>query len=286
MNISILRQISLKETIVLIFGILKNRLITTSYTIQKFKTIYDNLCTKGVVFKKSKNKTLISNLIIDNKKYYLTLRRDNSDIEVLKQVILEEEYKILVEYLSKNKDIDKEIIIIDGGANVGYTSVFFNKYFPKAKILAIEPVLENCEILKENFLLNRISNFEILNGGIHYEDSILLINNKFRDGKSWSTTLIQQNSNINNQTSIDVFSLQTIMKKYNISNIDILKLDIEGSEKGLFTNDTSWLSYVNNIAIEIHEEFISPNEVKKILRNNGFKLIEGRELLFGFRNTI
>jgi hypothetical protein len=50
--------------------------------------------------------------------------------------------------------------------------------------------------------------------------------------------------------------MDDIINRYNIQTIDILKIDIEGAEKELFTyNYESWLPKVRCIVIELHDTF-------------------------------
>ena len=52
-------------------------------------------------------------------------------------------------------------------------------------------------------------------------------------------------------------SIQTLMKRNNIDHIDILKLDIETSEKNLFAeNYQSWLPKTHLIIIELHDRML------------------------------
>jgi hypothetical protein len=53
--------------------------------------------------------------------------------------------------------------------------------------------------------------------------------------------------------SIQAVTVESLMKDHGMSSIDILKLDIEGAEKKVFSaNDTSWLSKVRVIICELH----------------------------------
>lgn len=45
------------------------------------------------------------------------------------------------------------------------------------------------------------------------------------------------------------------MDEHDCSYIDILKIDIEGSEKELFENPTPWVDKVGMIVIELHDHF-------------------------------
>jgi hypothetical protein len=43
------------------------------------------------------------------------------------------------------------------------------------------------------------------------------------------------------------------MKEYTIDKIDVLKIDIEGSEKEVFENSSQWINLVNVFFIELHD---------------------------------
>ena len=70
-------------------------------------------------------------------------------------------------------------------------------------------------------------------------------------------------------------SFSEMMHRHQIEWIDFLKVDIEGSEFDLFTNNTSWLAKVHKIAMEVHLNFGDPNMIAGILANYGFKTMFG-----------
>jgi hypothetical protein len=52
-------------------------------------------------------------------------------------------------------------------------------------------------------------------------------------------------------------TLDSIMREYNLQRIDILKIDIEGAEKEVFNDTSSWLEKTDAIIIELHERMKS-----------------------------
>ena len=53
---------------------------------------------------------------------------------------------------------------------------------------------------------------------------------------------------------MNAISIKALMKKYNIDFIDVLKLDIESSEKQVFSEDFSyWVARTKMIIIELHD---------------------------------
>src|SRR5262245_15773023 len=62
----------------------------------------------------------------------VTLRTHTSDLLVFEQVLYREEYAPL-------KGLGEPRLILDCGANVGYTSVYLLNHYPHARLIAIEP---------------------------------------------------------------------------------------------------------------------------------------------------
>jgi FkbM family methyltransferase len=64
--------------------------------------------------------------------------------------------------------------------------------------------------------------------------------------------------------------MRDLMRSHNISEINFLKIDIEGSEFGLFSGDLSWLPSVKRIAMEVHPKFGNPGDLVDVLYRNNF----------------
>ncbi|MGR8998180.1 MAG: FkbM family methyltransferase [Gammaproteobacteria bacterium] len=68
-----------------------------------------------------------------------------------------------------------------------------------------------------------------------------------------------------------LLSFNEVIKRHQIEQIDLLKVDIEGSEFDLFVNDPTWINKVNKIAMEVHQDFGDLNTIVEILLKYGFK---------------
>jgi hypothetical protein len=65
-------------------------------------------------------------------------------------------------------------------------------------------------------------------------------------------------------------SIQTIVREQNIDRIDLVKMDIEGHEKAVFS-EPEWLANVDNISMELHPQVVSDlSIIPEALRRNGF----------------
>ena len=212
-----------------------------------------------------------------DKKAVSILRRRTSDIYVYEQIFVQNEFQPLIDMIKNPHDIK---FIIDAGANIGLSSIKFNSCFPNATIIPVEPDEENFKILTKNIKKNKIKALPI-NAGIWNKTTRLYFDRSFRDGKEWSIKV----TDIPNEGSyIDSVSIKDILSTNNIEIVDILKIDIEGSEKQVFKNNNSSLDFLDvtkYIAIEIHEEFLVPEEIETILIQKGFLLSNTNEYLIG-----
>lgn len=172
-------------------------------------------------------------------KYPFKLRKGSTDVSVFYQVFLFDEYKM--------KHIRKPQLIIDCGANVGLYAIKMKNEFPDAKIICIEPDAENFQQAKEN--LSNYKDVFLEQCGIWSKDTQLKVYDKYNVGK-WGLVVEEAEDGGN----VQALSIDTILKKYNIDTVDILKIDIETSEKNLFSqNYEKWLPKVKTIVIELHD---------------------------------
>src|SRR6476620_203183 len=73
----------------------------------------------------------------------LFIRHDSSDLDVFKQIFIDREYRCL-------DDLTEVRLVIDCGANVGYSSAYFLSHHPTSRIIAVEPDPENFAMLRRN----------------------------------------------------------------------------------------------------------------------------------------
>ncbi len=172
-------------------------------------------------------------------KYPIKLRANTSDIPVFNEVFLQGGYNI--EYNKNPK------VVIDGGANIGLFSIKLKNDFPDAQIICVEPDPDNFQTLKKN--LSSYPNTFFENSGIWNKSTKLKVYDKHNMGK-WAMIVEEDLENGN----IDAVSIGSLFEKYDIQKLDILKLDVEGSEKQIFSdNYQEWLPKVKMILIELHD---------------------------------
>ncbi len=194
----------------------------------------------------------------------ITLRKNTSDKAVFDQIFLHDEYALEFSYTPKT--------IIDAGANIGLFTILMKNKFPGATMIAIEPDAENMDLLKKN--CKDYSDVNPVLAGILSEDCNLKLIDEEERGKSGIMV-----TRGNEADSIKGISIDSIMTTFNIEKIDILKIDIECSEKELFLkNYENWLPKTKMIVIELHD-WLSPgcaeiffNAVQKTIKNYRYSI--------------
>ena len=190
-----------------------------------------------VKFKKDK----VRNIKIRNIKQPVSLSNFGTDVTTMFQIFFAGEYDVS---LKKTPEF-----IIDCGANIGLSAVFFASKYPQAKIIAIEPDKNNFKYLQKNTA--GYKNVVCLNKAIwSHSADIEVIDAGLGN---WGFQTIETMGT--DAQTVPGISIDMILEEYNISKIDILKIDIEGAEKELFSgNYENWLAKTNLLAIELHDK--------------------------------
>ncbi len=203
-------------------------------------------------------KNRLDNIKLQGIKHSFALRPYSSDTMAFNQVFYRKEYKI--PFPAKSR------VIIDGGANIGLFSIKAKNDFPEARIISVEPDPENFQMLERN--LKKYDNVFLENRGLWKKDTKLKVYDKYNNGK-WG--MIVEEDLISG--SIGAISMNSLFQKYAIERVDILKLDIEASEKQVFAEHCeTWLPKVKMVLIELHDR-IDPECSKNFFAaiNKSFK---------------
>lgn len=164
------------------------------------------------------------------------LRPGTADQNVFDEIFLKKEYEI---------DVGFPQVIVDAGAHIGLSSVYFAIRYPDSLIVALEPEDSNYRLLVQNS--QRYSNIHPVKAGLWSHKTSLKIQN--RDAASWSFRVIEAPEG----GEIDALGIDDIMSMFNVNHIGILKLDIEGSEKAVLTTCRSWIDKVHTLIVELHD---------------------------------
>jgi len=168
------------------------------------------------------------------------LRNNFSDRYTFNQVFVDDQYRIEFPFTPKT--------ILDGGANIGLSSAYFAHKYPGAQIVAVEPSAQNFEVLQKNTAaFPQVKGF---NKGIWNKEVFLHIINK---GENDNAFMVEETT-ADTKDALAAISIESVMLAEGWETIDLLKLDIEGSEKEVFEeNYDYWLPRTKAIVIELHD---------------------------------
>ncbi len=186
------------------------------------------------------NKKTLKLINISDESFYI--RSASSDLNTALTCLVTEEYR--------NLACSNPAVIVDAGANIGASSVYFARKYPNAKIYAIEPEQENFDILKKN--ISKYKNIVPIQAAIWGSQETRAIQDTLTG--SWGFTICETNNKVvplNQQT--DCITIRSLLDEFDLDYIDILKMDIEGSEKDVFENAEDWIDKVGIITVELHD---------------------------------
>jgi FkbM family methyltransferase len=189
----------------------------------------------------------ISNVYVRGCSSPVSLRFGTSDFEVFRQVFLERQYELPI--------LNGAEFIIDAGANIGLSSVYFLMKNPQLKVLAIEPDIQNYKIAKNN-LIFFADRCDLILGAVWSQSGTLAISRgTFRDGQHWATQTLPVSEFDESDEQVRSYTLNELIDVSGFPHIDLLKMDIEGAELQVFRDgDTTALSDVSCCAVECHDQ--------------------------------
>lgn len=164
-------------------------------------------------------------------------------------------------------------LIIDAGAHFGLATYYFKSLYPKARVLAFEPVPELQQLIRENAGTNGFTDVIVMPCALSDtgEEAIFLISEK--DSMAGSLTGRRRTAgDVVRELRVPCRRLSEFLEE----EVHFLKLDIEGPEDKVLQEAGSKLGNVHNIFVEYHDGHgLAPGRlitILNLLHDNGFEL--------------
>ncbi|MFN0318367.1 MAG: FkbM family methyltransferase [Burkholderiales bacterium] len=200
----------------------------------------------------------------------ITIRRDDSDIYVFRDALLKRD---------SDPTLDEQPrFIIDGGANVGYTTALYASKYPNAVIVAVEPAAQTAKILRRH--CRPYPNVHVVEAGLWSHPCTLGVHGS--DGNSFALQVREVPPGT--PGAVRAVTIPGLMRDFGMDSVGLLKLDIEGAELQVFSApDLGWIDRVRVLAIELHGPR-AERAVESAMEIRGFsKQRSGEKIVF--RNT-
>jgi FkbM family methyltransferase len=169
----------------------------------------------------------------------ILLRLGTTDVAAFEHVFVHDEYGFTF--------ARPPSVIVDAGANVGMSSVYFALRYPDAKIVAIEPEASNFEVLRRNAEL--FSKIIPVNAALWSHDGVVQMQD--RGGGHWGMRVTDAQSGAATRST----TVPALIAQLGIGQIDLLKIDVEGAECEIFADASPWIGRVGVICAEMHDRF-------------------------------
>lgn len=217
------------------------------------------------------------------------------DTGVVRQIFESVDYELghfkrtaaLYAYARSKEQSAQRPLIIDAGANIGASPLFFSVQYPSSRVVALEPEPNNCMLLRKNCASRDVV---LLEGAIGSDKSTAFLSDPgisdpglsdwgFRVGStgSYPVKVFTVDEILNDPTNAGFFPF-------------ICKIDIEGGEATLFEKNTEWLDQFPLVIIELHDWMLpgegnSRNFLKALVTRN-FDFMYRGENSFCFNNRL
>ena len=193
---------------------------------------------------------------------------------VFKEIFMSDVYDIddLLKQLPENP------IIVDIGANAGYFDFILLSKIDKATIYAYEPMPANVALFRDTIEKNNLGDLITLHpmavtGAL--KSHLDLFVEDARNNTVVASVFAEFNDSNTQKISVPGISLTHIIEGNNLKNIDVLKIDCEGSEFDIIYNTPAELiKRANLIAVEVHDMDKGMNNIgyfDKYLQSMGYR---------------
>lgn len=190
--------------------------------------------------------------------FVLNYIRPYEVIKTYKEIFSQEIYKF--------NNSSSNPVIIDCGANIGLSTLYFAIAYPNSKVFAFEPDNVIFNLLQKNINDNKLANVTIYNEAVWIKDAELSFSNKGSEASQIDTTG-------QSVTKVKAIHLAQFLAQF--EKIDFLKMDIEGAEFDVVKNCASELHKVQHFFLEYHgtsSETEKLTTLLDIVKEAGFKV--------------
>jgi FkbM family methyltransferase len=182
------------------------------------------------------------------------LRNSLSDRSIFWQVLVLKEYDfgayqqaaLVRRRYQEMLDSGGKPVVVDCGANIGLTALWFHWQFPQAGIICVEPDEANLAILRQN--IEPYPGITAVHGAVWSRPSRLRIANP----GSGSASFRMEEAGADGP-GIRGFSMPELIELAGPGHLLAAKIDIEGAEAEVFRGDCEWMRRVPFIAVELHD---------------------------------
>jgi FkbM family methyltransferase len=154
--------------------------------------------------------------------------------------------------------------ILDLGANIGLSAIYFARLYPESHIACVEPMPENLKLLIRNLRENAVE-AEVIAAAVDAKDGVVAMEYGAADYGHKIAAAAPSSVSL----EVASVSVSSILRRLGWDRIGLLKIDIEGHESVLLSQACEWLADVDALCVEYHHHFAEA-ELGRLARQFGF----------------
>jgi FkbM family methyltransferase len=187
----------------------------------------------------------------------LYFRNQSSDEAVMKQILIDQHYNLtrigrsaeLHTFFKQEEAKGLKPLVVDAGANIGVSPIYFIGNLPRALVVAIEPELENFKLLTKNV---EGLNVEAIHSAVSSTTGRVRLVDLGRGHWGYRTQPITEEDDA--ADAVPRVTINDIYESHRLKCFPfIVKVDIEGAEEDLFSCNTEWVAITPIIIVELHD---------------------------------
>jgi FkbM family methyltransferase len=181
----------------------------------------------------------------------MTIRAHTSDASVVRQVFAAKDYDLhrfaqfdaIQAVYQAIIDSGKTPLIIDAGANIGASTVWFACQYPAAHVIAVEPEPANAAACREN--ISHFPNARLVQAAVGGAPGHVALSDS---ADAWAFQTRREETG-----GVDLVTISDLIASVPNGQAFIVKIDIEGFEADLFSANLDWLDVADVVIVEPHD---------------------------------
>jgi len=220
-------------------------------------------CYRSLFDASYSSEEVVLNLRILKKRYALRMRK--SDIFTLGEILHGGQYGV-------RSPLPSQPVILDAGANVGFSAAWFSALYEGAMVHCFEPEQENYRLLEAN--LEKLPGFVLNHCAVGQEEGLVSL--RVADHGALHSVLDSEGNGPVQE--VRQIALGNYLREQRLSQVDLLKLDVEGSELDALFGLGSEIEGVRVIIGELHRSAVDEHSFYEFLAQRGFRTVWTKDL--------
>jgi FkbM family methyltransferase len=187
----------------------------------------------------------------------LHYRLNRGDMQSIREVWIDECYRLPFDLVPER--------MVDLGANIGLTSLWFAHRYGCKDVIAVEPLPANAHLVRLNLESNKV-NAQVVEAAVGVCDGTA----RFQDSLDSNMGHLASDGG----REVLVVSMDTLLGRLpSGAQVDVVKMDIEGGEVPLLRENLAWLGRVRSLIAEFHPHLIDCTAAIESIESQGFRYI-------------